>query len=172
MVWSITASSSLKNLYVSNFWKSYVYLFYILGLSFNFFSPFFNFIYFIFNFINSHIFSKRSFNWCQLLLFFLVLKLLHIFWVLKLLKLQFILFLIFNSFSLFFKRFTEKIIHLAWSIISLWLEGNIYSPVRRSYLSIFLVENADILAASLLISYFLKDSFWHVKDYLMQEYHQ
>ena len=75
--------------------------------------------------------------------------------------------------------------NLAYSIICLWLEGNVSSPVRYSYLSILSDNNADIFAASLSISYcscssyqelswlvfmfFLKDSFWSVKDYLMQE---
>ena len=43
--------------------------------------------------------------------------------------------------------------NLACSIICLWLEGNISSPVTYSYLSTFPCDNADIFAASLLISY-------------------
>ena len=43
--------------------------------------------------------------------------------------------------------------NLACSIISLSLESNIAFPKRYSYLSIFLVDNADIFAASQLISY-------------------
>ena len=42
---------------------------------------------------------------------------------------------------------------LACSIISLWLEENISSPVRYSYLSILPDDNATIFAASLLISF-------------------
>ena len=43
---------------------------------------------------------------------------------------------------------------LAYSVIYLLLEGNISSPVRYSYLSIFPEDNADIFAASLLILYY------------------
>ena len=39
------------------------------------------------------------------------------------------------------------------SIICLWLEGNISSPVRYSYLSIFTDDNAGVFATYLLISY-------------------
>ena len=81
-------------------------------------------------------------------------------------------------------------VNFACSIILLWSDGNITSPVRYSYLSILPYDNADIFAASLLILYcsfssfilssivmisfifFLKDTFWNVKNYLMQEYHQ
>ena len=77
--------------------------------------------------------------------------------------------------------------NLACSITCLSLEDNISSPVRYSYLSILPDDNANVFAASLLISYgsfsslilssiamisfyvFLKDSCWNVKDYLMQE---
>ena len=41
--------------------------------------------------------------------------------------------------------------NLASLIIILWSGGNIFSPVRYSYLSIFPDDNADIFAASLLI---------------------
>ena len=44
--------------------------------------------------------------------------------------------------------------NLACSVIYLLLEGNISSPVRYSYLSIFPEDNADIFAASLLILYY------------------
>ena len=43
---------------------------------------------------------------------------------------------------------------LICSIICLQLEVIISSPARYSYLSIFLDDNADIFAASLLISYY------------------
>ena len=43
--------------------------------------------------------------------------------------------------------------NLAYSVISLWLEDNISSPVRYSYLSILPDDNANIFAASLLISF-------------------
>ena len=38
-------------------------------------------------------------------------------------------------------------------IFLLWSEGNIFLPVRYSYLSILHDDNTDIFAASLLISY-------------------
>ena len=38
--------------------------------------------------------------------------------------------------------------NLPFSIICLWLEDSISSPVRYSYLSIFPNDNADIFAAS------------------------
>ena len=43
--------------------------------------------------------------------------------------------------------------NLACSIIYLWIESKIYSPIRYSYLSIFPDDNADIFAASPLILY-------------------
>ena len=46
-----------------------------------------------------------------------------------------------------------KYVNLACYLILLWSDGNISSPVRNSYLSTFPDDNADILAASLLISY-------------------
>ena len=45
----------------------------------------------------------------------------------------------------------EEYVNLAGSIILLWSNRNIYSPVWCSYLSIFPDDNADIFAASLLI---------------------
>ena len=44
-------------------------------------------------------------------------------------------------------------VNLACSIICLWLEGNISSPGRYLYLSIFLDDHADTFTASLLKSY-------------------
>ena len=60
--------------------------------------------------------------------------------------------IIFVCFSRAFPK--EESANLACSIICLWLEGNIFSPVRYSYFSIFLDDNAVIFAASLLISYY------------------
>ena len=59
--------------------------------------------------------------------------------------------LLFNRFCLFFKSFS--LCRKACSIICLWLEDNISSPVSYSYLPILPDENADIFAASLLMSY-------------------
>ena len=60
-------------------------------------------------------------------------------------------------FVCFSKAFPNgEYINLACSIICLWLEGNISSPVRYShfsYLSIFPDDNGDVFAVSLLISY-------------------
>ena len=44
-------------------------------------------------------------------------------------------------------------VNLACSIILLWSDGNISTPVGYSYLPILLDYNADIFAASLLMSY-------------------
>ena len=44
--------------------------------------------------------------------------------------------------------------NLPFSIICLWLEGNISSPVIYSYLSIFPDDNADTFAAFLLMLYY------------------
>ena len=44
-------------------------------------------------------------------------------------------------------------VNFAFSFILLWLDDNISSPVRYSYLSVLPYDNADIFAASLLISY-------------------
>ena len=58
-------------------------------------------------------------------------------------------------FSVYFLKAFPKgeYANLACSIICLWLEVNISSPVRYSYLSIFRDHPADIFAVSLLISY-------------------
>ena len=57
-------------------------------------------------------------------------------------------------FICFSKAFPNgEYVNFACSIVCFWLEGNISSPVRYSYLSIFPDDNADIFAASLLISY-------------------
>ena len=56
-------------------------------------------------------------------------------------------------FVYFLKDFANgEYLDLACFIISFWLEGNISSPVRYSFLSIFQNDYADIFAASLLIS--------------------
>ena len=63
--------------------------------------------------------------------------------------------LVYNYFYLFFKWFTERrILNFACSVILLWSDGSTSSPVRYSYLLILLDDNADIFAASLLISYY------------------
>ena len=60
-----------------------------------------------------------------------------------------------TCFSVCFSKvfFKVEYANSAYSIISLWLEGNISSPVRYSYLSILPDDNADIFSGSLLISY-------------------
>ena len=45
------------------------------------------------------------------------------------------------------------LLNLDCSIILLWLEGNVSSPIRYSYLSILSCDNADIFATSQLILY-------------------
>ena len=45
-------------------------------------------------------------------------------------------------------------VNFACSVILLWSDGNISSPVIYSYLSILPENNADIFAAALLISYY------------------
>ena len=45
------------------------------------------------------------------------------------------------------------LLNLDCFIILLWLEGNVSSPIRYSYLSILSCDNADIFAASQLILY-------------------
>ena len=79
-----------------------IYLFYILIVSFSIIFPFFNFIYFIFNVINSHLIWKKSF---------------HLFYS-----------LICNCFLLFFKCFIKRrggYVNLACFIILLWSDGTI-----------------------------------------------
>ena len=64
-----------------------------------------------------------------------------------------------TSFSLCFSKGFPigEYANLACSIICLWLKGNISSPARYSYSSIFPGDNADAFAASQIISYC---SFW------------
>ena len=88
--------------------------------------------------------------------------------------------IVFISFSNALPR--GEYVNLACSIIQIWSEGSIGSPVRFSYLSI-LPDDSDIFAPSMLMPYcssfylqphhqlswlvfifFLKDSFWIVKD--------
>ena len=53
----------------------------------------------------------------------------------------------------FSKAFSkEECVNLTFSIIWLWPKGNVYSPVRNSYLLIFPDDIVDIFAASLFIS--------------------
>ena len=59
--------------------------------------------------------------------------------------------LIFNYFSNVLPR--GEYVNFGCSIILFWSDGNIPSLVRYSYLSILPDNNADIFAASLLISY-------------------
>ena len=60
-----------------------------------------------------------------------------------------------TCFSVYFLKAFPKgeYANLGCSIVSLLLEGNISSPVRYSYLSIFPGDNPDIFAASRIISY-------------------
>ena len=57
---------------------------------------------------------------------------------------------------------SEEYVKLTCSIILLWSDGNISSPVRYSYLLILPDDNADILTASLFILYcsFLSIIWW------------
>ena len=60
--------------------------------------------------------------------------------------------------SIVFVRFSKDFpkgesVNLACSIIWFWLDDNISSPVRYSYLPILPDDKADILGASLLLSY-------------------
>ena len=59
-----------------------------------------------------------------------------------------------KCFSVYFSKALPKgeYRNLACFVICPWLEGNISSPVRLSYLSFFPDYSADIFAASLLIS--------------------
>ena len=107
----------------------------------------FSFSGFIFNFIISHFFWKRSFNWFLFLIFFLDLNLL---------KLQLVIFHVIQLFDIvwFSKAFPkEENENLASSLTPLWLGGSISSSVRNSYLSVFQDNNGQIFVASLLISY-------------------
>ena len=56
-------------------------------------------------------------------------------------------------FVCFFKCFSQGNVKFVCYIICCWLDGNISSPVRNSYLWSFPDDKADIFAASLLISY-------------------
>ena len=82
---------------------------------------------------------------------------------------------------------SEEYINAACSIVLVWSDGIISSPVRNSYWSILPDGNADIFVPSLLISYYTfsplifwsiviisfyfpsKRFFWKVKNYLVQE---
>ena len=57
---------------------------------------------------------------------------------------------------------SEEYVKLTCSIILLWSDGNISSPVRYWYLLILPDDNADILTASLFILYcsFLSIIWW------------
>ena len=58
-----------------------------------------------------------------------------------------------TCFPVSFSKAVSKVEHvnLACSIICVWLEGNISSPIIYSYLSVFPDVNADIFAPSHLI---------------------
>ena len=95
--------------------------------------------------MNTHVFRKGFFSWFWFLIFssFKVFKASTCFipWYL-------------NVFICFSNAFLSgEYAHLAGLIILLWSDGNISSPVRYSYLSILPEDNADVFAASLLISY-------------------
>ena len=119
-----------------------------LVFALNFFLPLFNFIYFIINFIVSLSFSEK------VLQLFLVPDFLLV-W--KLLMLRLVLFLDLQSFFCLFCFLNAlpsgEYVNLACSIILLWSEGSISSHLKYSYYSILPDDNADIFAASLLISY-------------------
>ena len=62
--------------------------------------------------------------------------------------------LIFSYFYCFLNALPSvEYFDLACSMILLWSDGNISSPVRYSYLSILTEDNADVFAASLLMLY-------------------
>ena len=71
------------------------------------------------------------------------------------LKSQFVFALDLQLYFFFFsKAFPNgEYVNLACSIICCWSDGNISSPVRYSYLWILPDDKADMLAASLLMSY-------------------
>ena len=86
------------------------------------------------------------------------------------LVLQLLLFLFSNALQ------AGEYVNLVCYVILLWSDGNIYSLVRYLFLSILSDGNANIFAASLLISYctfylllFLKNPFWSMSNYLVQE---
>ena len=110
--------------------------------SLNFISVFFNIIYFIFNFITSRIYWKNS----------------SIDFVSSGFNNSKASTCLFPGSSIVFICFSNALprgqcVSLACFIILLLSDGKIYSPVRYLYLSIFPDDNADIFAASLLISY-------------------
>ena len=62
--------------------------------------------------------------------------------------------LIFNNFYLFFKCFSKrKICNLACAITLFWQGGNIYSPEKYLYFSIFPDHRAEFFVVSMSISY-------------------
>ena len=69
-------------------------------------------------------------------------------------------YLLFALFLIIFKAFPKGgYVNIASSVTLLWSEGSTSSPVRYSYLSIFPDDNANVFAASLVISYCYHISF-------------
>ena len=58
----------------------------------------------------------------------------------------------------------REFVNFAYSIILLWSNGDTSSPVRYSYLSILLDDNADIFVACLLISCLIVVQYTFYKD--------
>ena len=122
------------------------YLFYKLNATIEFIFHFYNYVQFICRF-----FIRKSYENKEAIYFWSLFKnlFLTLFWS------AFICFLPCSStdFVCFWKYFpNEKSLNLACSIICIWLEGNVSSPVGYSYLTIFPDDNADIFAASPLMS--------------------
>ena len=76
---------------------------------------------------------------------------------------------IFHGFSLLFNSIFNRLSLIVYSIILLWSEDKISSPVRYSYLPILPDDNGDIFYASLLIylqSYYQLISFYILSNRL------
>ena len=165
---------STKDCIVSFGWKSYMYFFasyfkslllisssYFLILYLSFFIAIF-FIFFGIQFIIAPDFLVLGFLKLQLVFF----------------RFSSVAFICLSSALLI-----GKYLNLASSIILLWPDGKIFSPIRYSYLSIFQDDKANIFAVSLLISHwfsylilslivminFSSLSEKIIKNYLMQE---
>ena len=72
----------------------------------------------------------------------------------KLIKLLLFYSFILNCFCISNALPREEYVNLACSVILVWSDVNIPWPVRYSYLQVLPDNNADILAASLIASYF------------------
>ena len=154
------------------------FIFYVFLFIFLF--SFFNLIYFIFKLNILHTIWKKSFSWfCFLISFgFKAFKS----------STSFIHWQLIVYTYLFSKCFAERrICKISLIYYSTLIRWQYSSPVKNSCLSVLSDDDVDILAASLLMSYcsfsFLilssivligfgilskKDSFWNVKNYLMQ----